>query len=89
MAKRKNTGLIVGALAAVGVAGAAYLGLRKSSSSTTTKGLGCGCSGKAGELGAVERMQSEAWRDGGYSWVDVTPDGGPRMRITHQVLGRR
>lgn len=44
MAKRKNTGLIVGGLAALGVAGAAYLGLRKS---PNTKGVGCGCSGQA------------------------------------------
>lgn len=82
MAKRKNTGLIVGALAALGVAGAAVFMAKKPAN---TGKLGCGCGGQTAGLAAAERMRAEAWRDGDRSWVDVTPAGGPRMRVTHQI----
>jgi len=37
-------------------------------------------------LGKAERMKAEAWKDGRKSWVDITPAGGPRMRVTHQIF---
>ena len=37
-------------------------------------------------LGKAQRMKAEAWKDGSYSWVDITPRGGPKMRITHQIF---
>lgn len=40
-----------------------------------------------GRLGAPERIQAEAWREGPLSWVDLQPKRGPKMRITHEVLG--
>jgi hypothetical protein len=38
-------------------------------------------------LGKVERMHAEAWKEGRKSWVDITPQGGPKMRVTHQIFG--
>lgn len=40
-----------------------------------------------GSLGKAQRMRAEAWKDGGKSWIDVTPKYGRKMRITHQFLG--
>ncbi len=40
-----------------------------------------------GNLGKPQRMESEAWKDGSKSWIDVTPRWGRKMRITHQFLG--
>lgn len=38
-------------------------------------------------LTGPERMSAEAWKDGRKSWVDITPQGGPKMRVTHQIFG--
>lgn len=39
-------------------------------------------------LGAtpVEPIRSEAYKRGAYSWVDLYPQGGPPMRITHEIF---
>jgi LPXTG-motif cell wall-anchored protein len=37
--------------------------------------------------GAVEPMESKAYKDGRFSWIDVYPRGGRPMRITHQIFG--
>lgn len=38
-------------------------------------------------LSVVRPVQAQAWQDGDMSWVHLRPEGGPSMRITHQVLG--
>jgi hypothetical protein len=38
-----------------------------------------------GALGAVETIASQAYKDGNFSWVDLQPKNGPRMRITHRI----
>jgi hypothetical protein len=39
-----------------------------------------------GGLGGAEMMNTRGFKDGKRSWIDVLPAGGPRMRVTHEVL---
>lgn len=38
------------------------------------------------ELERVRLLPVQGYRDGNKAWIDVFPPGGPRMRITHEVL---
>lgn len=39
-----------------------------------------------GALGA-EHIPSEAFKEGNYSWVNLYPQGGRPMRVTHEIMG--
>ncbi len=40
-----------------------------------------------GSLDRAEMLNTRGFKEGNRSWIDVMPPGGPRMRVTHEVLG--
>lgn len=38
------------------------------------------------DLNRLETMKTRGYKSGKRSWIDVLPAGGPRMRVTHEVL---
>jgi len=39
-------------------------------------------------LGA-EPIAARAYKEGNFSWIDLQPEGGPPMRITHEIMSTR
>lgn len=37
-------------------------------------------------LSRAEMMNTRGFKDGRKSWIDVMPAGGPKMRVTHEIL---
>lgn len=38
------------------------------------------------DLNRLETMKTRGYKSGKRAWIDVLPAGGPRMRVTHEVL---